>query len=122
MDLKIGKFHSGGSKFKVKLAGQGRTCLTSCPWTTFCAVCEFSASQRTIPTLIKSLPNNILRWSKWKVLVEDILIVSHTKFVLDRLEDIVGKGVSVGYQHFLFFPQCFQMLSSTGLLVVGIVW
>ena len=28
--------------------------------------------------------------------------------VFDRLENIVRKGESAGYQHFLLFPQCFQ--------------
>ena len=27
--------------------------------------------------------------------------------LLDRVEDTVGKGENVGYQHFLLFPQCF---------------
>ena len=27
---------------------------------------------------------------------------------LGRIENIVGKGVNAGYQHFLLFPQCFQ--------------
>ena len=29
-------------------------------------------------------------------------------FVLEREENIVGKGGNAGYQHFLLFPQCFQ--------------
>ena len=29
------------------------------------------------------------------------------KFVLERVENIVGKGENAGYQHFLLFPQCF---------------
>ena len=28
--------------------------------------------------------------------------------LLDRVENIVGKGENAGYQHFLLFPQCFQ--------------
>ena len=28
---------------------------------------------------------------------------------LDRVENIVGKGENAGYQHFLIFPQCFQI-------------
>ena len=31
------------------------------------------------------------------------------KYVLRRVENIVGKGENAGYQHFLSFPQCFQM-------------
>ena len=36
--------------------------------------------------------------------------------VFDRIENIVGKGENAGHQHFLLFPQCFQMASSTGSL------
>ena len=42
--------------------------------------------------------------------------------VTDRVENTVGKGENVGYQHFLLFPQCFQKSSLPGLLKVGIVW
>ena len=35
-------------------------------------------------------------------------------FALGRIENIVGKGENVGYQHFLLFPQCFQKPSYTG--------
>ena len=31
------------------------------------------------------------------------------KFDMGRVENIVGKGENAGYQHFLLFPQCFQM-------------
>ena len=31
--------------------------------------------------------------------------------VSDRVENIVGKGESAGYQHFLLFQQCFQKIS-----------
>ena len=44
------------------------------------------------------------------------------KFVLGRIENIVGKGENGGYQHFLFFPQCIQKAFYTGLLKVMIVW
>ena len=29
--------------------------------------------------------------------------------VIDRLENIMGKGENAGNQHFLLFPQCFQV-------------
>ena len=45
-----------------------------------------------------------------------------SKFDLESLENIVGKGENAGYQHFLLFPQCFQKASDTGSLKVGIVW
>ena len=30
-----------------------------------------------------------------------------------RVENVVGKGENAGHQHFLLFPQCFQMASSS---------
>ena len=38
------------------------------------------------------------------------------KFVLGRVENIVGKGDNAGYQHFLLFQQCFQKSSILGSL------
>ena len=38
------------------------------------------------------------------------------------VENIVGKGENAGYQHFLLLPQCFQRVSFSGSLKVGIVW
>ena len=43
------------------------------------------------------------------------------KFVLVRVENIVGKGENADYQHFLLFPQCFQKASFPGSLKVSIV-
>ena len=40
------------------------------------------------------------------------------KFVLERVENMVGKGENAGYQHFLLFLQCFQKASVTGSLEV----
>ena len=37
------------------------------------------------------------------------------KFILGRIENIVGKGENAGYQHFLLFPQSFQKVSYAGL-------
>ena len=39
--------------------------------------------------------------------------------VFDRVENTVGKGENAGYQHFLFFPQCFQSASFSGLGFCG---
>ena len=41
------------------------------------------------------------------------------KFVLVRVENIVGKGENAGYQHFVFFPQCFQKASFSGSLTLS---
>ena len=72
----------------------------------------------------KSLPHNkFLDWSKLKAFADDKLNATEKlKFVLGRVENIVGKGENAGYQHFLLFPQCFQKPSLSGSLKVGIVW
>ena len=59
---------------------------------------------------INSLPNNkILDWSKLKALADDkINVAQKLKFVSGRIENIVGKGENVGYQHFLLFPTMFS--------------
>ena len=51
-----------------------------------------------------------------------INVTKKLKFVLGKVENIVGKGENAGYQHFLLFPQHFQKVSYTGLLKVVIVW
>ena len=40
-----------------------------------------------------------------------------TKFVCDRVENMVGKAVNTGYQHFLFFPPSFQQAFVAGIFV-----
>ena len=42
--------------------------------------------------------------------------------VLDRVENIVGKGENAGDQHFLLFPQCFKKRSPLRSLKVCIGW
>ena len=44
------------------------------------------------------------------------------KFVLEKVENVLGIGENAGYQHFLLFPLSFQKVSYTGSLKVGIVW
>ena len=51
-----------------------------------------------------------------------INVTEKLKFILGRVENIVGKGENADYQHFLFFPQCFQKASFSRLLKVRIVW
>ena len=43
-------------------------------------------------------------------------------FLFDRVQNIMGKGENVGYQHFPLLPQYFPKPSSLELLKVGIVW
>ena len=71
-----------------------------------------------------SLPNyKFLDWSKMKPFAEDeINLAEKLKFVLGKVENIVGKGENAGYQHFLLFLQCFQKASILGSLKVEIVW
>ena len=35
-------------------------------------------------------------------------------YVFDRVGNIMGKGENAGYQHYLFFQQCFQKPFSSG--------
>ena len=71
-----------------------------------------------------SLPNNkILDLTKFKTFADNkIILIQKLKFMLERVENIVGKSENAGYRHFLFFPQCFQKLSFPEVLKVGIVW
>ena len=41
--------------------------------------------------------------------------------VFDRVENIVGKGENVGYQHFLLFQQCFEKASVPDMSK-GVMW
>ena len=56
-----------------------------------------------------SLPNDkVLDWSKLKNIAEEkINLDRKSTLVLERVENIVGKGENAGHQHFLFFLQCF---------------
>ena len=73
---------------------------------------------------VNSLPNDKnFNLFKLKAFVDDILHLARmTKYVFERVENIVGKGQNAGNQHFLLFPLCFQRASFTGSLKVGIVW
>ena len=58
-----------------------------------------------------------------KELADDkIFVAEKLKFVLQRVESVLGKGENAGYQHFLLFPPCFQKSFFSGSLKVGIVW
>ena len=70
-----------------------------------------------------SLNNLILGLSKSKAFADDIMkVIVNLKFVLLKVENIVGKGENAGYQHFLLFLQCFLKASFSGSSKVGIVW
>ena len=63
--------------------------------------------------MFNSLPNNkFLDWSKLKAFVDDrTKLTEKMKFILEMVENILGKGGNAGYQHFLLFPQYFQKTS-----------
>ena len=68
------------------------------------------------------LNDKILDRSKLKVFADDkINTTVKLKFVLRRVENIVGKGENAGYRHFLLFQQYFQWASFSKSLKVGIV-
>ena len=73
---------------------------------------------------VNSLPIvKTLDWFKFKAFADDkIKVNEQLKFAVGRIENIVGKGENAGNQHFLLIPQCFQKLSFSVLLEVGIVW
>ena len=73
--------------------------------------------------LVTHYPNDKnLDWYKLKAFADDKISVNeHLKFVLERIENIVGNGENAGYQHFLFFPLCFQNSSVSGSLKLGFV-
>ena len=67
-------------------------------------------------SVFNSLPNDkILDRLKFKAIADNKTNVSKKlKFVLGRVEDIVGKGENAGQQHFLLFSQCFEKASLQG--------
>ena len=61
--------------------------------------------------------------TKFKAFTDNKLNVARIMIsVSDRVENIVEKGESAGYQHFHLFPQCFQRACRPGLFKVQIVW
>ena len=57
----------------------------------------------------------ILDSSKLKAFKDKINVTQKLKFALGTVENIVGKGENAFYQHFLLFPQCFQIAALLGL-------
>ena len=88
---------------------------SSTKWQNFTLVQSYS---------INPLSNDkFLDWFKLKAFAEDkISVAKNLKFVLGRVENIVGKGENACYQHFLLFPQCFQKVSFSGSSKVGMGW
>ena len=65
---------------------------------------------------VNSLHNDKIQdWSKLKApAANKINATEKSKFVSQRVENMVRKGENAGYQHFLLFPQCFQKASLSG--------
>ena len=63
---------------------------------------------------LKPLPNDkFLDMTKLKAYADDKLNFAKITIPLcNRVENTVGKEENAGYQHFLFFPQCFPKPSS----------
>ena len=61
-------------------------------------------------TILNPLPDDkTLNWSKLKAFTDNkINVTENLKSVLERVENIVGKGENAGYQHFLLFPTVFS--------------
>ena len=74
--------------------------------------------------MVNSLPNDkVWNLSKMKAFADDkINVTKNLKFVLIRVENIVGKGENADYWHFLLFPQYFQKFTLSGSLNVGTGW
>ena len=76
------------------------------------------------PKQFNSSPKDkILDLSKFKAFADNNLnVYQNLNIAFGRVENMVGKGENVAYQHFLLFPQCFQKASSLRSLKVRIVW
>ena len=79
---------------------------------------KFLSTVRTAPDIfcrcIYSIANDTFSDStKFKAFADDKSDVAKIIIpLLDRIENIVGKGENAGYQHFLLLSQCFQNASS----------
>ena len=68
---------------------------------------------------VNPLPNNnFLDWTEFKALADKNLHATKIKIsVIDRVENIVGKGENEGNQHFLLFLQYFRIVKSRDCVV-----
>ena len=74
------------------------------------STCIIISKQNIYIYLRNSLPNDkIFDDSKSKSFADDkINVTQNLKFVMGRVENIVGKGENAGYKHFLFFLTMFS--------------
>ena len=90
----------------------------------FLYVNALNLDQFKILSRVNRLPKNkIFDRSKLKALADDKMnMMQNSKFVLGKVENIMGKGENTGYQYFLLFLQCFHEPSASVSIKVGIVW
>ena len=120
--------------FNISLLLQNYRSHKTCDW--YVSTCHWCASNeghlsevkaKFLPLssthLVNSLPKDKnLDLSKLKAFADDkIYVIEKLKFVLEMVENIVGKGDKADNQHFLLFPHCFQKASFSRSLKVGIV-
>ena len=75
--------------------------------------------------IINSTTKQILHWSQLQAFADNKINMTEkkkSKFDLERVESILGKGENAGYQHFFLFQQCFQKASFALSSKVGIGW
>ena len=77
-------------------------------------LCKFQS--KTVSDWLNPLPNDKSRArTKLKALADNKFnVVKRLISLTDRVENIVGKRENAGYQHFILFLQCFQMLLCQG--------
>ena len=90
------------------------------------SVYNFCCSQCLSRSVLRFPNDKILTLSIMKAFADEnfnkMKIDEMMNLVFDKFENIVGNGENAGDQHFLLFPQCFQMTFSPGSLNVGILW
>ena len=77
----------------------------------FIAHCSYYFAAKILFSLLFNplLDDKILGLPKLKAFADDKLnVTKNVKVVFHRIENIVGKEETAGYQHFLLFPHCFQ--------------
>ena len=67
-------------------------------------------------SVISSPDDKNLYWSKLKAFTDILKVAQMTKFVIDSLENIVGKGENLVTSIFSFFHNVFKSLSLQGRL------
>ena len=74
------------------------------------ALYPVSSKVGIVSKTVNSLLNDKIQdWSKLKASADNkIKATEKSKFVLQRVENIVQKGENAGHRHFLLFLQCFQ--------------